>query len=350
MGSAYAHNRESAGAHGVVSGRLAPAGRVIRAAGKDSFVSVSQPANRDLPGEVSATGPKRGFVTVACIGLLTGVLLSLCAPSVDVLTTGNSSQELLSAVKEGISERDDDVQGRDTSSAKGGKPQLQRTLSKDDRELNQILLAAKVKPQTQSVRLAAYHIEPAATISRAPVHSDSSIAVLRQDRTTSIPPSPPRNLVARVHSVIKKYSPKHTTAAQLAHAIVQESSRQGVDPLFVAAVIKSESAFNTLARSHKGAQGLMQIMPATGAWIVEQHDLPKGKLTDPGHNLRLGVSYLKYLEETYRGNRIFALVAYNWGPGHVDSASGGRRRIPKECMKYALKIMQDYRRWSSGVI
>jgi soluble lytic murein transglycosylase-like protein len=94
----------------------------------------------------------------------------------------------------------------------------------------------------------------------------------------------------------------------------------------------------------------MQIMPATGAWLVARNDLPRKKLTDPGHNLRLGISYLKYLEESYSGNRVFALVAYNWGPGHVERATGGRKRIPKECMKYALKIIQDYRRWSLGSI
>jgi soluble lytic murein transglycosylase len=159
-----------------------------------------------------------------------------------------------------------------------------------------------------------------------------------------------RAVVGRVHSVIRKYAPKQQNPSQLAQAIVQESARQGVDPLFVAAVVKTESTFNSSARSHKGAQGLMQIMPATGAWLSQKHDLPRGKLTDPDHNLRLGISYLKHLERTYHGNRVFALVAYNWGPGHVDSAAGGKRKIPKQCMQYALRIMQDYKRWSSGVI
>ncbi len=160
----------------------------------------------------------------------------------------------------------------------------------------------------------------------------------------------PKAALSKVYAIIKKHSPKHQAPGQLAHAIVNESIRQGVDPLFVAAVIKSESAFNPRARSHKGAQGLMQIMPATGAWLARQQNIPHGRLSDPGHNLRLGISYLKYLEENFKGDRIFALVAYNWGPGHLDSASGGRRRIPRECMTYALKIINDYKRWHSGVI
>jgi hypothetical protein len=160
----------------------------------------------------------------------------------------------------------------------------------------------------------------------------------------------PRGVVGRVHTIIRKYAPKHQSPQELAHAIVTESRNQGYDPLFVAAVIKAESTFNAAARSNKGAQGLMQIMPATGAWLAKRNDLPRGKLTDPGHNLRLGISYLKHLESEYSGDKVFTLVAYNWGPGHVQSATGGKRRIPKECMTYARKILQDYQRWQSGLI
>jgi len=222
---------------------------------------------------------------------------------------------------------------------------------------------------TKSVRLASYSVEvprPAAIPNAMSVSSRSiepkHIAVPKREPTeASVVPAPPvqrevvpahtsRAIVGRVHSIITKYAPRHKSASQLAHAIVRESAQQGVDPLFVAAVVKSESTFNVSARSNKGAQGLMQIMPATGAWLTSKQDLPRGKLTDPGHNLRLGIAYLKHLEQTFEGNRVFTLVAYNWGPGHLESASGGKRRIPKECMTYALKIMNDYKRWSSGVI
>lgn len=157
-------------------------------------------------------------------------------------------------------------------------------------------------------------------------------------------------LVARVHSIVKKYAPRHKYPALLAEAIVRESVNQGYDPLFVAAVIKSESAFNANARSNKGAQGLMQIMPATGAWLAKQESLPRGNLTMPGRNLKLGIKYLKSLEEEYEGNRVFTLVAYNWGPGHLDRAQNGGRRVPAECLSYAVRILNDYRRWKSGVI
>jgi soluble lytic murein transglycosylase-like protein len=158
-----------------------------------------------------------------------------------------------------------------------------------------------------------------------------------------------QQLAKKVLEVIQKYAPKRKDAAGLAAAIVAESELQDFDPLFVAAVIKSESTFNALARSNKGAQGLMQIMPKTGAWLADKQEIPRGHLTDPGYNLKLGVSYLKHLEQMYDGDRVFVLIAYNWGPGRVDSATDGKRRVPPEVVTYAVKIMNDYRRWQSTV-
>ena len=94
----------------------------------------------------------------------------------------------------------------------------------------------------------------------------------------------------------------------------------------------------------------MQVMPATGAWLVKTTGISKGELSDPRHNLQLGITYLKQLEAQYNGNQLFALVAYNWGPGHVQAATGGKRRVPRECMKYAVTILRDYSNWSKGFI
>jgi len=154
-------------------------------------------------------------------------------------------------------------------------------------------------------------------------------------------------ITKQVFRILQRHGKPIQNGKALASAIVKEAISQEYDPLFVAAVIKSESAFNSLAQSNKGAQGLMQIMPKTGAWLAEQAAIPRGKLTDPGHNLKLGISYLKQLEAEYKGNRVLTLVAYNWGPGHVESASSGSRRVPGEVMQYAVKILNDYRRWTS---
>lgn len=159
----------------------------------------------------------------------------------------------------------------------------------------------------------------------------------------------PLALVNKVQRIIKEHSPRHRSARELAEAIIAESAEQKFDPLFVAAVIKSESTFNAMARSHVGAQGLMQIMPQTGAWLAAHEEIPRGRLTDIGYNLKLGIRYLKYLDNLYGGNRMFSLIAYNWGPGRVESAADGKRRVPPEVTTYALKILKDYRKWRGDV-
>ena len=175
---------------------------------------------------------------------------------------------------------------------------------------------------------------------------DSKVYATPNKKTTMVS----RPVVGVVEQIVKKYGKRSVSSKQLARTIVEVSSSLGYDPIFVAAVIKSESAFNTHARSHKGAQGLMQVMPATGAWLVKTTGISKGESSDPRHNLRLGITYLKQLEAQYNGNQLFALVAYNWGPGHVQAATGGKRRVPRECMKYAVTILRDYSNWSKGFI
>ncbi len=191
---------------------------------------------------------------------------------------------------------------------------------------------------------ATYGINPSGLIAPAEI-----VPTRYVNSATATPPSG-SHMTSRVLSIIKKHAPKNRNSKILADAIVREALAQNYDPLFVAAVIKTESLFNPVARSHKGAQGLMQIMPATGAWLANRESLPRLKLTDTRHNLRLGITYLKQLESEYNGDRVFTLVAYNWGPGHVQMASGGKRRIPGECLRYAVRILNDYRRWKSGVI
>lgn len=191
---------------------------------------------------------------------------------------------------------------------------------------------------------ATYDLHSAALIAPA------AIVPTRYTNPAGIAPPSGLHMTSRVLSIIKKHAPQNRNSKILADAIVRESLAQNYDPLFVAAVIKTESLFNPVARSHKGAQGLMQIMPATGAWLANRESIPRLKLTDTRHNLRLGITYLKQLESEYNGDRVFTLVAYNWGPGHVQMASGGKRRIPGECLRYAVRILNDYRRWKSGVI
>lgn len=93
-----------------------------------------------------------------------------------------------------------------------------------------------------------------------------------------------------------------------------------VDPFLVAAVIRTESKFVAVARSPKGAMGLMQMMPETGRWVAEQvgrDDFRPELLNDPEVSIRFGVWYLASLKKEFKGNEILMLAAYNGGRGNV---------------------------------
>lgn len=108
--------------------------------------------------------------------------------------------------------------------------------------------------------------------------------------------------------------------AEVAAVIVTESSRLGMDPALILAVIHVESRFDPFASSSAGAMGLMQILPSTGAELAAREGVAwRGpqSLFDPALNVHLGIAYLKKLADRY-GNTSVALAAYNWGPGHID--------------------------------
>ena len=95
-----------------------------------------------------------------------------------------------------------------------------------------------------------------------------------------------------------------------------------VDSNLTAAVIKSESKFKHTARSHRGAVGLMQLMPDTAEWIAGQmgdKNYSVESLHEPDRNIRYGTWYLAELEKEFKGNDVLALAAYNAGRGNVKS-------------------------------
>ncbi len=103
-----------------------------------------------------------------------------------------------------------------------------------------------------------------------------------------------------------------------------------IDRALVYAVMRQESAFNTRAKSHAGARGLMQLMPGTAGYMARKRfrGRARNKLYDPGLNLTLGQKYLGYLlqHDTVNGNILMMAAAYNGGPGNL---SKWQRRILK---------------------
>lgn len=124
------------------------------------------------------------------------------------------------------------------------------------------------------------------------------------------------------------------------HIIKQSALAQNVDHGLVKAIIHTESGFNPRARSKPGAQGLMQLMPATAAMydVMDAYD--------PVENIRAGTRHIKYLINRYNNNLELALAAYNAGEGNVKKYGG----IPPfaETQDYVKRVLSRYRNLYGG--
>lgn len=127
--------------------------------------------------------------------------------------------------------------------------------------------------------------------------------------------------------------------SELQRMVAAASQRHGLDPRLVSALVHVESRYQVQARSPKGAMGLMQIMPATGAryGVGTAHDL-----LDPSVNIDVGTRYLRDLHKMFDGRIDLVLAAYNAGEGAVRRYGN---RIPPypETQDYVRKILGLYR-------
>ncbi len=150
----------------------------------------------------------------------------------------------------------------------------------------------------------------------------------------------------RVKSKIWKVISKHRTGLevkslkQIPHRIYQESKKYGYDPLFLTALIVTESSFNNWAKSHKGALGLMQIKLATGQAMASEMGAAwagQSTLFDPATNIALGAFYLNKLKQRFKDMKI-ALEAYNHGPSRI-SRYLRKGKLPED---YSRKVFRIY--------
>lgn len=113
----------------------------------------------------------------------------------------------------------------------------------------------------------------------------------------------------------------------------QKGAQWGVSPNLIRAIVSVESAGRLDAVSPKGAQGVMQLMPAT----AERMGVPRSQLFDPERNMEAGVRYLSFLNKRYNGNATLVAAGYNAGEGAVDKYGG----VPpyRETQNYAPAVV-----------
>jgi soluble lytic murein transglycosylase len=140
--------------------------------------------------------------------------------------------------------------------------------------------------------------------------------------------------------------------------IRQQAAEKHLDPALIAAVIYAETKFDPRP-SAAGAQGPMQILPATAEFLAKRSGATTFRLSDlsnPDINIAYGSYYLRFLLDHYRGNKVFALAAYNGGEANVDQwVADGRRsgqkltvaRIPfpetRAYVERVLRAQHNYR-------
>lgn len=134
--------------------------------------------------------------------------------------------------------------------------------------------------------------------------------------------------LAAVTDVVKEQFFK--TQVPFGSIIFSEARKQNISPELVAAVVHTESKFQPTARSHRGAMGLMQLVPATGKWMGATN------LMNPAQNISAGTKYLRYLSDRFGGDQQKMIAAYNAGEGNVRRFNG----VPpfKETRQYVSKV------------
>jgi soluble lytic murein transglycosylase-like protein len=160
-----------------------------------------------------------------------------------------------------------------------------------------------------------------ALIAAVPVAAQAQIYVWRDAAGNLVLSDKQKDPAAQTYSVraagapaaveFRTTKPVSRRAMPFETMIEENAAVHGVSPHLVRAVIQQESGFNPRAVSHKGAMGLMQLMPATAT------EYGVNDPYNPSENIRAGVAYLKGLLVRFQDNVELALAAYNAGPTAV---------------------------------
>ena len=148
----------------------------------------------------------------------------------------------------------------------------------------------------------------------------------------------------KIADYIKKYIQKEKTtlnADELTETLLRVSQKHSYDPIFLLAVIKTESQFNPNAIGSAGEIGLMQIKPETAEWRCKKNKikwLGAQRLKNPHYNILVGGYYFEYLKKSLQSQSTRYINAYNMGINNL-------QRLPAEALyqrPYYEKVIANY--------
>lgn len=150
------------------------------------------------------------------------------------------------------------------------------------------------------------------------------------------PRNQPKRLVRLTSLAINPSLSGFTTGnSDVDNYIVESGKRNSVDPLLLYSIMHQESSFKARAMSHKGARGLMQLMPPTAARFGVTN------IWDPKQNIEGGARYMRFLLDLFEGDVRLALAGYNAGEGAV--MKYGYKVPPySETQEYVRRISKRY--------
>lgn len=204
-------------------------------------------------------------------------------------------------------------------------------------------ITTQIDPAAQAAALAV--ARPVATVPKQPVGTDvpaSPWAWFWQVVSPKVEQAGPANVRAALDLLEKRTDleqPRlqHLQAIARAHGtdILKETIGTSVSPALVLALISVESGGRVAVESNAGAQGLMQLIPATAARFGVEDS------TDPAQNIKGGVAYLSWLINYFQGDHILALAGYNAGENAVKENGG----VPPfaETRAYVPKVLAAWR-------
>jgi soluble lytic murein transglycosylase-like protein len=155
-------------------------------------------------------------------------------------------------------------------------------------------------------------------------------------RVETLPDPPPPAVAASPIIPAVILATAEPTPTEMHQLLLAAGTAHNIDEDLLASVIKAESGGHTKAVSRAGAQGLMQLMPATA------HTLGVTDSFKADQNIAGGTAYLDSLLKRYKDNLALALAAYNAGPGAVDRYRG----IPpfRETRAYVARVIREFNR------